>query len=153
MISKLKNVIIFLLIGGALTAMYLLFIKGDKDESALVGSTSSGSATAVLPGEDSQIAKELLSILLNVKSIRLEDSIFRDEAFASLRDGTILLVPDGNEGRPNPFAPIGTDLSASPLLSRPDTPIEEITPPATPTPSVTPPATGTPAGGATPKTP
>ena len=54
-------------------------------------------------------------VLLNVKNIKLDDSIFSDIAFSNLRDSSITLIPDGTEGRPNPFAPIGSDASVAPV--------------------------------------
>ena len=35
----------------------------------------------------------------------------------TLHDSSILLIPDGTEGRPNPFAPIGSDITASVINS------------------------------------
>lgn len=121
MLSKIKNAIIFLGIGAVLVGGYLLFGRSKAPEPDLVSSSGINAITneGELSSEDSEIARELLGVLLNVKSIRLEDSIFNDEAFMSLRDSSILLVPDGNEGRPNPFAPIGSDLSAVPINATP----------------------------------
>ncbi len=143
MASKIKNIIIFVVIGVALTGGYLLFAgKGEKQPSLVGSSSTSGStSTGNLKKGDSEIAKELLGVLLNVKSIRLEDDIFKEDAFTSLRDSSILLVPDGNEGRPNPFAPIGNDLSAAAINAPAPTtntstievePATSATPPATP---------------------
>ncbi len=147
--SKIKNIIIFVVIGAVLTGSYLLFAGKSEKQPSLVGSsgTSTGTNTGNLKKGDSEIAKELLGVLLNVKSIRLEDDIFKEDAFTSLRDSSILLVPDGNEGRPNPFAPIGSDLSASAInasapttnTSTPAGGVQSVTPPA----STTPPTTAT----------
>ena len=57
------------------------------------------------------VGEEFLTTLLNIKNIKLEDGIFSDPAFATLKDSTIELVSEGNEGRINPFAPIGVDPS------------------------------------------
>ncbi len=43
----------------------------------------------------------------------LNDGVFTDPAFKSLQDFTRPLVPLGNEGRVNPFSPIGSDPSVS----------------------------------------
>ena len=51
-----------------------------------------------------------------VKNIKLNDAIFSDVTFNSLRDSSITLTPDGNEGRPNPFAQFGNEnISTSPV--------------------------------------
>lgn len=93
--------------------IYVFLIKKDKPQSNLVTETSSSSVEAVqatgLSEEDSEIAKNFLSLLLSVKNIKIEDSIFSDPAFVGLRDSSIYLNPDGTEGRPNPFAPVGVE--------------------------------------------
>ena len=76
----------------------------------MVSSSSVSPASATnIPDANSLIAKDFLNLLLNVKNIKLDDSIFADNAFNSLRDSSIVLTPDGNEGRPNPFAPLGSE--------------------------------------------
>lgn len=124
MMSKIKNIIIFVVIGAILVGGYLLFVKKPAPAPSLVSSSQIATDTDnKLNEENSAIAKELLGVLLNVKNIRLNDSIFNEEAFISLQDSTILLVPDGTEGRPNPFAPIGNDISASVINSANTTPV------------------------------
>ncbi len=59
------------------------------------------------------VLNTILATLSSIKSITLEDKIFTSNAFQSLVDGTVPLVKDGNEGRPNPFAPIGNDASSN----------------------------------------
>ena len=96
----------------ALLLGYMFFFNNKSDEGTL-----SSSADADLNGQSS-VQQEFLPILLNVKSIKLDDSIFSDPAFQSLRDSSIVLVQDGNEGRPNPFAPIGFDnIGAAPAAT------------------------------------
>lgn len=112
---NIKNIIIFLAIGAVLVLGYIFFIKSPSDDTAaLVSSTSSkvaGDATSLVPiGEGTSVAQDFLSLLLNVTGIKLNNAIFSDNAFLSLRDSSITLIPDGNEGRPNPFAPIGVDV-------------------------------------------
>lgn len=59
--------------------------------------------------EASQIGQEFVNQLLNLQAIKLDDGVFSSLAFQSLEDFTIILVQPGNEGRPNPFAPFGSD--------------------------------------------
>lgn len=111
--SKIKNILIFVAIGVVLVLVYIFFIKPAPEQAGLVSSTP---ATA-LPGADgstttsgvSIAAEDFLTLLLSVKNIKLDSSIFSDIAFNSLRDSSIVLVPDGTEGRPNPFAQFGND--------------------------------------------
>ncbi len=117
MTPKIKNIIIFLAIGIILIIVYSYFIKGGSNEVAPLSSTANNpmgnSSAGELADQNSAIAQDFLALLLNVKGITLQDSIFSDPAFTSLKDSSIELVPDGNEGRPNPFAPIGTDVLLS----------------------------------------
>jgi len=111
--SKIKNILIFLVIGVILVFVYLYFFKSTPEASL-----TSTSGNLVLPTTSAtdvnlSIGKDFLTVLLNVKNIKLDDNIFSDLAFSSLHDSSILLIPDGTEGRPNPFAPIGSDLTAS----------------------------------------
>lgn len=132
MASKVKNAIIFLTIGAIMIAGYVFFVKGSGDKPVLI--VAPGSEVApVSSGTDeaSSVVREFLPVLLNVKSIRLEDAIFSDDAFKSLHDSSILLIPDGTEGRPNPFAPIGVDSFALPASVAPVT--VPTVPPANPT--------------------
>ena len=79
-------------------------------------STAPVSATpsvATILGNSSATTQDFLTLLLSVKSISLDKdvAIFSDNAFIGLHDSSIILVPDGTEGRVNPFAPLGTDAT------------------------------------------
>lgn len=138
---NVKNIIIFVGIGLLLVFAYIFLIPKSEEETNLVSDTAS-SATETPAGDtpETLIGQEFLGLLLNVKNIKLDDSIFSSSAFMSLRDSSILLIPDGNEGRPNPFAPIGVDVLLTTSV-----------PPGTlaPSPNTTPPPAPLPTGGAT----
>lgn len=132
--STIKNAIIFIVIGGALFSVYFFFIKPDPEQANLVtNSTSLGEGELVvgntenLPNADSEIAKELLVVLLNVKNITLNDAILSDPAFKNLVDSTVTLIAEKNEGRPNPFAPIGSDALVPPANIVPSSLLPDIT--------------------------
>ncbi len=147
---SIKNIIIFASIGISLVLVYSFFIKDDGEEANLVtdvsmpveGSPITTNQPGALAGQD------FLSLLLNVKNIKLDDSIFMSPAFISLHDSSIILVPDGNEGRPNPFAPIGVDITAAPLPTTATPPSStdaaQPMPPTTSTPPSSSPTTSTP---------
>src|SRR3989338_5385900 len=104
-----KNIIIFLSVAVFFILFYIFFIRKTPEVASLVSSSSVSPASATnIPDANSLIAKDFLNLLLNVKNIKLDDSIFADNAFNSLRDSSIVLTPDGNEGRPNPFARLGS---------------------------------------------
>jgi hypothetical protein len=106
---KIKNIAIFVGIAAAIFLGYYFFIKAPAPEDNLVVSSAANSSPqsgAVATG----VPRDFLTLLLSVRNIRLEDAIFSDAAFKNL-DGShsIILTQDGNEGRPNPFAPLGPD--------------------------------------------
>ncbi|MDE2399601.1 MAG: hypothetical protein KGL67_01140 [Patescibacteria group bacterium] len=116
---KPKNIIIFAVVGIALVLIYVFFINKAPEQTGLV-STSSNPVTSSTPTSDASNpnslgSKDFLAVLLNVKTIKLDNSIFSNVAFSSLHDSSIVLTPDGTEGRINPFAPIGSDAVVTPI--------------------------------------
>jgi len=85
-----------------------IFFTGGKEEDLLSSEGAVAGENSLDP--NSAVSSEFLSILLNIKGLKLDDGIFSDPVFSSLIDSSIVLVPDGNEGRPNPFAPLGFDF-------------------------------------------
>lgn len=145
---KPKNIIIFVAAGAILVLVYVFFIKPSPEPTGLV-STSTDPVTGdmALPdgtSSDTLGTNDFLAVLLNVKNIKLDDSIFSDPAFATLRDSSITLTPDGTEGRPNPFAPIGSDSSIPAINTTNTTGTTNNTATTTPPPSGTPPSITTP---------
>ena len=113
--SKLKTILIIVgvivLIGAVI---YFVSSKSSPTESrGLV--TNGTAATAVTPSATpgSTIGREFVSMLLNLREITLDNSLFNDPAFISLNDYTITLVQPGGEGRANPFAPFTTTVVPS----------------------------------------
>lgn len=116
--SKIKNIIIFVTIAAIFVLIYIFFIKSAPVEESLVVSTpapnmNGAPITMDNSNNTSLVAKDFLALLLNVKNIKLNDSIFSDGAFNSLHDSSIILEPDGTEGRVNPFAQFGNDAPVS----------------------------------------
>lgn len=56
--------------------------------------------------EASPLSSDLLSVLSNLHTIKLDESIFSDPAFQSLTNFGVELPPE-NVGRRNPFLPLG----------------------------------------------
>lgn len=144
MSNKIKN-LLFVLAGLVLILIYVLFFKKDNtNDSNLTVNTNTINTANIAKVEanpiDEQLSSEILATLSSIKSITLEDKIFNSKSFQSLVDGTVLLVKDGNEGRPNPFAPIGIDASL-PITNV--TPVDTVATPNTTTTPVSPkPETG-----------
>lgn len=110
MASTVKTAIIFVAIGVILILVYVYFIKADPEADGLLSSaTSTPALSTSTASPETALAQDFLSLLLNVKNIKLNDTLFSDVTFTSLRDSSITLIPDGTEGRPNPFAALGSD--------------------------------------------
>ena len=114
MSSKIKNIILFTVIAAILILVYIFFLKPAPDQQNLVSSSPSATSKALTTAsttidKNSSLTKDFLSVLLNVKNIKLDDTIFLNNAFLNLHDSSITLTPVVDEGRSNPFAPIGSD--------------------------------------------
>ena len=111
--SAIKNSIV--IIGGILLLAvgYATFFKKD----APVMSPSPALVSENAPNGNSlqeQSGREILTLLLNLKSLKLDTSIFSDAAFQSLTDFG-QSIPERPRGRDNPFAPIGMrDIPVNP---------------------------------------
>ena len=108
MSATIKNAIIFLSILAVSIFVYIFFFKDGAPEAGLVSSTTSQTTTNT-NDSGAGVDEEFLPLLLNVQNIKLDDSIFTDKAFQTLIDSSITLTPEGNEGRFNPFAPLGAE--------------------------------------------
>jgi hypothetical protein len=116
--SNIKSLIIFISIGAIIILGYVFFFKGNNPATPnLTTSASSGTTATPSVAAGDSAGGEFLTLLLNVKNIKLNDAIFTDPAFTSLKDSSIVLNPDGTEGRPNPFAPIGADTTPSSITT------------------------------------
>ena len=98
-----KNSIIIL--GAALLIWvgYSTFFKKDSTVSPGVALVSETALNDDSP--EMQSGREILAILLNLKSLKLDASIFNDPVFQSLADFG-QSIPERPRGRDNPFAPI-----------------------------------------------
>jgi hypothetical protein len=88
-------------------------VYSTKDNISFGSSLSQTGVTAgdVVSGDASALASGFLSTLLAIQGIKLNTDLFSNQSFGLLADNTYELIQPGNEGRPNPFAPIGSDAS------------------------------------------
>lgn len=107
----------------AFFAYTYFFKKSDTGTpvTTLVTTTDTGEEIPVQPigttgMNQIEIGNEFLTTLLSVNKITLDSTIFTSDVFNSLKDYHVTLVSEGNEGRPNPFAPIGIDVTGSTLI-------------------------------------
>jgi hypothetical protein len=92
---------------------YSAFFKKDTGVPASGLVTKAGAPSIEEGGTNGTVGNEFLTLLLNIRSIKLDDSIFTSKAFTALQDFSRPIPPDTNPGRQNPFAPIGVDTSSS----------------------------------------
>jgi len=97
--KKILSGIIILIFG---FIAYSVFLKPDVSTTADLVTGTSVSNQQLVTG------KEILALLVDLKSIQLQSDIFRDKAFRSLDDFSIPISPEP-QGRTNPFAPVGAD--------------------------------------------
>jgi len=102
---SLKKIIITLIVIATLFGAYRYLTRNGVSDDNLL--TSSGYS---LSGEnENSVGQEMLRVLRELRSIRLDDDILTTSAFESLRDFSLPIEPEPIK-RKNPFAP----LSASP---------------------------------------
>jgi hypothetical protein len=91
-------IIVVVIIVGIMAYMYLT--KGN--DTAGVSLVAENKTTDIVGATD------ILALLNSMNQIKLDDSIFNDPVFQSLKDTTVTLVSMPT-GRNNPFAPLGSD--------------------------------------------
>lgn len=96
--SNLKNILILTVVLAGSFYIYSYFFVGGEETSEVLSVTTPS-------GETGGIGGDLLVVLSDLKSITLDQSIFIDPAFVSLKNFRVEL---GSEpiGRNNPFDPI-----------------------------------------------
>lgn len=118
--SKIRNIIIFLIILGIVIFAWNSFSSKDVPSDQLL-TVENGStdvlAGETIPGSPNDVGQSFLDTLLSLRTIKLDRSLLDRDSFKSLRDFTKELVQQNNQGRPNPFAPIGVDVEVQPSAS------------------------------------
>lgn len=116
--KTLKKIIIVLVVL-VLIGVGASFFAGDTSsnqnplQSVMTGGTGApltqNATTNQNSADTEEINREFVATLLNLQAINLNDDIFSQPAFTVLVDNSVRLNQPGNQGRPNPFAPIGSD--------------------------------------------
>jgi len=103
--KKYKNIILIIVIAVVLFFLYQIFLAGDddlSDTSLLIAQP------AVDDIQNAAIGREFLSVLLKLRSLDLDETIFSDRSFVILKDFSQEIKPQPS-GRANPFLQIGND--------------------------------------------
>ncbi len=93
-----KNILLALILLAASFYLYSYFFVGSGDTSDVLTVTTPD-------GGDTVLAADLLLVLADLRTLTLDDSIFTDPVFQSLKNFRVELSPEPI-GRDNPFAPI-----------------------------------------------
>ncbi len=123
-----RNLIIATIIVVLVIAGYFIF-KGPAqtpDSGALLSMTPGG-----IPGQPGElgmaggagISGDILPLLHEIDSLKLDNSIFSDPYFMSLQDFSVQLG-SASAGRDNPFAPIGSDGGVTTVKTPAKTPVK-----------------------------
>ena len=98
-LKKYKTTIIGVIIILVIFFAYQFFFSGGTGGNPLVSVTPANTT-------ESTAGLELLSLLLELRSITLDNDLFDSSSFQNLVDFTVDIIPEP-VGRSNPFAPIG----------------------------------------------
>ncbi len=102
--SSINLIIVIAIIIAVCVAGYFYMNRDQSSDDLLVSSMVgvSGSGSAVAP-----VDNQLLAALRDLRRLQLDDSLFKDPIWLSLRDFSQTLAPQ-EPYRPNPFAPLGS---------------------------------------------
>lgn len=95
----IKNIVITIVIIIVVFALYFFFFRGNGT------SDDSGLSVESVVGNSSTVDKSLITLLLEMKSVKLDEEFFSSAVFQSLNDYSIKIEPQ-EVGRTNPFAPL-----------------------------------------------
>lgn len=107
-LRKYKKILLLIVILFMAFLIYSYFKGGDKTNDILTATSPTG-------GSNNAIGQQFFNQLLTLQNLQLDDKVFADPRFQSLQDFSQPL-PDEPQGRPNPFAPIGVDVSYGPTV-------------------------------------
>ena len=113
-IRRYQTILLFVLIVIGAFLVYQYFFA-PSTEAPL---TTTNSLSASGPDQD------LIALLLELKSIRLDNTLFNDSVFKSMQDFSKELVQEP-QGRPNPFAPLGATIGAGGAVAAPILPTKK----------------------------
>ncbi len=112
-----KMTIMISLLAVILIGAAVYFGSRGSDAPVSTGLQSATRGVAVGTGaedvNEEVIGQEFLRLLSNIRNIDLDTSILVNPSFLELKDFDVEIVRLNNEGRTNPFAPIGFESTTS----------------------------------------
>ena len=109
--NKVVLGILAVLIAGGLWIGLSQSSAPSSSSTAITTANASGSDAAVGQASNAD-ANSIVEVLLALRAVKLEGTIFSEPTFQSLKDFSTAIVPEP-VGRPDPFAP-NTSVSAAP---------------------------------------
>jgi hypothetical protein len=101
---KYKKIIVVIVLVVVGFVVYSYLFKNDKQDQLILNSAGVVNANQTYAG------REIVVLLSDLRSIKLNDDIFSNPAFKKLIDFS-LPISSEPKGRNNPFAPIGVDTA------------------------------------------
>jgi hypothetical protein len=126
------TLVALVLVGGSVIAYSSLGkATQTKGASPLQSSNDGASAPASTATASTEVSNQFLRLLLSINSISISNELFAKPSYLALVDFSTRLESDGNEGRPNPFAPIGVDQTVAaggtvPVTNQPNQPTQGV---------------------------
>lgn len=96
---NIKNFIIAAVVIGASFWIYSSFIVKSEDEDSLISAVPAASG---LEASSDNTGSQILKILSNLKTIRIDKTFFSEASFTKLQDYSVNLTEE-QAGRKNPF--------------------------------------------------
>jgi hypothetical protein len=94
----------------AAAALWYGMSQSSAPDTTIVTSSAAGTSNTpggvVTPGPVDKDTQQILEILLALRAVKLDETLFSNQAFISLKDYSTQIVPEP-VGRPDPFAPLG----------------------------------------------
>ena len=106
-------IVTVLLVVGVLAYFFLHKSTPTSTTPGLVSTNTGTTSTVPTASASGSTGDQVVSLLRNLSVIQLDDSVLQNPSFALLQDLSIQLPPITNQGRRNPFAPVGTDTTTT----------------------------------------
>jgi hypothetical protein len=100
-LKKHRRILMAIIIFAVALFIYLTFFRDEDKDSGLVSTTVATVETGV--------EIDLISLLFELSNVDLDGALFEKRSFQSLVDFGQEILPQPI-GRPNPFAPVGSDV-------------------------------------------
>jgi hypothetical protein len=105
LLSKYKTLIIVVVLVAIGAVAYTMFLKPNGGVGSLL-------VAEKVSEEDQMLGNDFVTMLFQLKTVKIEGKIFQDPVFRSFSDFSQELRPEPI-GRPNPFAEVGSIASTT----------------------------------------